>query len=219
MNNNWHPKYVSSPVSCRIQTFNETRARLIAGNTFFRSKDVGDYLNSVNLEIIISTLPLNEFNNPSPTTHNRWNNSWNSSTIVVELTVTHEFTNYIDYYYVEQGDINLSPPPYCDINAIDDLRFQISNDINAIIEMPTIDVQSGWNASINENNACSLSEFTANLSGGSSGPFGAIGIRTGPEKAIIFINQSEKNSPNGSLQDIRQLREYNGVSWIPFSGN
>lgn len=217
--NKWYPKYTPSSESCRIQTFDEIRARLTAGGTFFRSKDIGSQWNGVNIQLLVTSLTMGGFNNPSPTTHIRWDNSWTVSTDVVELTVTHTFTNYLDYYYVEQGEVEAMPPPACSIFAINDLRTQVNNDINGIIEMPTNDIPANWNASVNEDSICLLTPFNLTLSGGQSGPVGAIGVRTGPEKAIIFVNQSEKNSPVGTLEAVRQLREYNGSIWIPFTGN
>lgn len=216
----WRPKFTPGSESCRILKYNEKRARLIAGGTFFRSKDVGAHWNSVNLTLIAVAANSGMFNNPNPTAHSRWNPLWTGTpTIVVELMVQHDFSNYLDYYYVEQGEVNIMPPPECTTNAIGELREQISGDTLSLIEMPTIDVQAPWNDSPNEDGVCLLSPFTGTLAGGDSGPAGGSGVRTGPEKAVININQSEKGSATGQLQTIQELREYNGSIWIPFSGN
>lgn len=219
----WKPKFTPSSESCRIQSHNETRARLSAGGSFFRSKGVGSQWNSANLTMKVSTLTLNGFSNPSPNTHPNWNGSWTSSTLVVELKVEHLYSNYLNYYYVTQGQeatFPLPPPITCVTHAPSMMRTQVNADSNSIIEMPNIDTPTGWDSSIAELEVCLLSAFsTTTLLGGDSGPAGAGGIRTGPEKAIIYINQSEINSPTGVLQDVQQLREFDGNIWVPYIGN
>lgn len=215
----WKPKFTPSAESCRIKSYSETRARLSAGGTFFKSKSVGDQLNSIALTMNISTLTLNGFSNPSPSTHPNWNGSWSSSTLVVELKVEHTYSNYLNYYYVAQGsqDLLSLPAIVCLTHAPSLLRAQVTADTNAIIEMPTIDTLSGWNSSVAELTVCLLTAFpTTNLSGGDSGPAGSNGVRTGPEKAIIHIKQSEINSPTGTLQNVQQLRSFDGTNWVPY---
>lgn len=218
MTTSWKPKFKPSSESCKIQSYSETRARLLAGGTFFRSKLVGSQWNSIVLTLTVSTLNAAGFLNPSPSTHPRWNVSWSNTTSVAELTVQHTFSNYLDYYYVQQGLVNVIPPPECTRHAPDALRTQVNTDTLAIIEMPTNDVQAPWNSSVDELTTCLLTTFTSSMSGGDSGPAGAANVRTGPEKAIIYINQSEINSPTGVLQDIQELREFNGSVWVAYTG-
>lgn len=214
----WKPKFKPGGESCRIQTFNETRARLVAGGSFFRSKDVGAQWNSINLTTVIAAANSGMFNNPSPTTHPNWNPIWSGTgTIVVELRIQHDYTNYLNYYYITQGQVNAVPPPECTVHAPTLLRAQVNSDINTIIEMPVNDVIVPWDSSVDELTTCLISSFSSNMSGGDNGPADPSSVRTGPEKAIIYINQSEKNSPTGVLQDIQELREFNGEYWIPYN--
>jgi len=218
----WRPNFQPGEEPCTIQTFNETRSRLLGGSAFFRSKDVGAQWNSITLQIIQDVSPYTNFNNPTPPA---------LSGTQIELTVIHTYSNYSNYYYAQQGAddggaVNPTPPPAtlppttCTVSAKSLLRAQITSDSLSIITMPTDDAQQSYDASIAEDitqtaTACKITQFGPTpMAGGSSGPPGAIGVRTGPQRAIISINQSEINSPEGVMQDVQELREFNGEFWI-----
>lgn len=215
----WRPKFVPGPTPCTIETHAEKRARLIAGGTFFRSKTIGSKWNSANLQIIVSTLDLGGFNNPTPSDHPTWS-GWGSSVMVVELTVTHTATEHLSYYYSQQGQTSLLPPPECVRHAPSALRAVVNADTAAIIEMPTNDVQAPWAGGVSgddEKTTCLLSPFSSTLSGGESGPDNPSELRTGPMKSVFYVSESEKYNSDGSLTPIQELREYNGTDWIPYS--
>ena len=137
----------------------------------------------------------------------------------VELTVKNIYVNYLNYYYVEQGEFDPLNSSNCILNAIITLRAVVNSDSDSIIEMPLKDVQAPWDANIDENGQCLLQEFKEKLSGGDGGPLGTSNIRTGPERAIIFINMSEIGIQDGTMQNVQEVREFNGHEWIPFTGN
>lgn len=230
---NWRPKFTPGPQSCVIKSYVETRARGSTGPIFWRSKDVGAQWNSIKLTGTLGSGDGTGFLNPSPSetdpNSSGWNNLWNNLDTIFEFTVEYPIDGYVHYYYAEQGTyaVNPTPPPdgLCNGNnngAWQDIRTLV-NANDPYIESPSIDTPGGWDAGDLELTVtCSASAFTTTmLSGGSAGPAYPSDpiVRTGPEKAIVHINSTERGQANGNQVEVNQTNEFNGRFWIPYSGN
>jgi len=234
----YRPKFTPGQDDCVIQSFIESRSRITLGGTFFRSAQIGSSRNAITIENIWLTNSLDTGGIPIGAENVTTNiTSINS----VKFIVTEGTTVETYYEQQQQGTLFvIIPPPVepvgtgpCDlwqaatttvgnpgVSAIPLLRIQINTNSN-IIEMPErgIDVNDGGM------DDCYLEYFgPTNLSGADGGPdnpdTATTPIRTGPERSVIFISQTEldsgNNQPNntGELSNITQKREWDGFSWI-----
>lgn len=223
----WHePDFVSGSEGCSLTTFNESKARLLIGGTFFRSIGIGSNQNNISVESVwqVDDGGLRDYNGAT-----------DLETDVVEVLVTIRINGIVQApspYHVPQVGVTVTggSPEFNYTNwttsAIDGLRTLLSSSI--ILNMPDIDLKvdgagspNTWNRFVDEGSH--LTEFSASLSGGSGGPADGTqdftDIRTGPIYNLVFIVESEVNTDDGSVDDVNELRFWNGNCWKPFDSN
>lgn len=150
--------------------------------------------------------------------------------IAVECTSS-TFSVYFNNIVVTSYAITTGP------GGIANLRSQITNDINSIIEMPPLGYDI-YDSRTEENDniatigippdpgtpAGGLNPFSkTNLMGGSGAPTtaaGLAGIRTGPERSVFIVITTEDIhgntiTPPASLR----IQQWNGTNWISYCNN
>lgn len=205
------PDFQPGNTPCTLQTFNETRSRLQAGNAFFRSIEVGTHTNNIQVSCEW------QFNNAgvwTPTTDD-------SQVERVELIVTNGTDTEI-YHADQSGSINGTTLLFeWTTNAIPSLESQINSASN-LITMDVTDVQQPWPmepAPIEPIDHIDQFVLT-NLTGGTGGPNDPDThlprIRTGPSLSMIHIIQSEINQADGTMEEVSETRYWNGFEWLGY---
>lgn len=231
---NYRPSFIASAQDCIMPKSNETRARLFAGGTFFRSIDVGTAMNYIYLEI------TNPINNTFVLTVNRHN----PSTGIITETET---------YTVQESVIVGTPavPPDPNISgdpgtpagadqstAIPALRSQVNTNSLMIrmmpraidpLGVPVIPLPDIYDSGADDS---SISIFpTTPLSGANGAPTPPPStLRTGPERSMFYVESSEYHSPlypgdipfdnsDGHLSAVYKTIEWNGdiQAWVHYT--
>lgn len=234
---NGSPPFVAGNESCILQSFSESRARLAAGGTFFRSVNFGSYANNIQISSTWQVL-----NAGSPVTYSDYDVGIHDLFDVarVELIITRP-DGLLEIYHADQSYVG--SPLYWSTNAIPALRELIGSGVlltcpdegsplcgsplegspvcgsplegcvtsplvtESIVSMPTGDVGSITNDD-------HLSEFTnTNLTGGSYGNPTLTNIRTGPTLSMIFISGSENLITGKTISGNFGVRYWNGACW------
>jgi len=200
------PGFVAGPESCVLSSFTESRGRLTAGGTFFRSISFGPATDNIQIStkwVVNSGSPVEYYNSG---THAL------SDVERVELVIT-ESTNSPVYYYAPQTYVTPTGSPLVGgwtISAIGELRNQLS----LVVNMPNKDVPAGWdNTGSPVDDADHLGEFDENLTGGSYGNPILVDIRTGPALSMIFIDTSEDIGTGATIEGNFGIRYWNGACW------
>jgi len=214
----YEPNFIAGNESCELQIFTESRSRLLEGGTFFRSIEIGQHTENIQIgckwQVATGGSPA-------------WRYYGGGDTLAdvgqVELTITNGTTTEI-FFAAQQivGSPNGSPIIW--VNAIPNLRAQLigSPSGSQLVDMPEDDIQTimggsptTWKASLYD--ADYIGEFLlSNLVGGSGGPTTETEldkIRTGSVMTMLYIDQSESDNPDGSLSDVKETRYWNGACW------
>lgn len=202
---NWYtPTFAAGTTPCLLQETNETRSRRVVGGTFFRSVDVGTYVNNIQVESIwqVDDGGWRDYNTGAPNFDTLFD------VVGVKLNIT---DGAVFESYTASQPYSGGSPAWLS-SAIPSLRSQLSSSV--LVTMPANDVQEPWNTGLDDDH---LAEFSlTNLSGGTGGPITAGGLdslRTGPAQTLIYIKKSEINNSNGTMDDIQITRYWNGTCW------
>lgn len=203
---NWYvPTFVAGTTPSLLQETDETRARLVAGGSFFRSVDVGPYTNNIQ---VTSTWEVNDggwrvYNPGAP----------DFDTLLdigrVRLSLSTGVPAQDESYTATQTYTGGSPA--WTVNAIPSLRTQLSS--SNLVTMPVSDIQQPWNIGLDADHLEEFDSFLAGGTGGPTTPTGLAGIRTGPAQSLIYIKNSEINSSDGSMNALQITRYWNGACW------
>ncbi len=214
---NWYtPSFIPGTANCVLQSYNEVRARLVSGGTFFRSIEPGSKGNNIELKVTW------EYQDGS--------GNWIETIIDTEVQRVHLYVYYkgnlVEEFTAPQDGADDGMGNFVWNSGIPDLRNTVNNNSN-YITMPTIDVQQPWDSSTDDQDH--LGHFdTTSLTGGVAGPSDPSSvsppIRTGPYYDLILISSSEvPNGPipdklnNGSMVDVNRIYYWNGACWLDFS--
>jgi hypothetical protein len=190
------PDFTPGPTKCVLQTFDERKARASAGNSHFRSLDVGADEDNVVVSV-------------------DWIAAGGSVTIVdsevatVRLTISKGASTEIfsACQIFQSGDV-------WDVDGRLELASQV-NASSALISMNKCDLETSFALSGSSGGSNAFQNFfaSANLSGGDGGPttIPTSSIRTGPFQAMIFINDSELSNSIGNLVETLETREWRNV--------
>lgn len=216
-----------------IEQFPITRSRLIAGGTFFRSKEMGQSANRIAIEFSNGQLKIIKFNKIFNADVRKYDGvskiQFDGTKILVnDIVVTtgtqlKTGTNYIIFSspiiinpIVETYQVESLPDGSTETGfSISNLRTQIQN--SNLIDMPirpqddvvTEGVDSG-----------ALTPFgRVFMKGGGGLPEDASGAYTGPFKTIVMVNFREDH--DGSMAPVREMYEWVGPSklvgeWKPY---
>jgi hypothetical protein len=187
---------------------NEWRARLDAGGTFFRSKDVGSEQNAITVQVQLSA--------PTP--------PHNVTLTVRKGAITEVYTAPQDYSEEFNGPDGAFSGYNVTVDAIAAIRTQV-NASSALIEMPARNFDVVDAAGIDGDTGRAVrgiegpgadGVFTVlaqtNLAGGSSVASSPAGIRTGPDRTLIHVNRSERNNANGAVTEVNSMMQWSGSS-------
>lgn len=209
---NFTPSVGSGGPDCAAPVYEERRARLFAGGTFFRSKNGGESANLISIELLSSGSPI----------------GW-SLNVYVDGVLEETFTT-------TQTEVGGSP---CPPQVAAALRVDVNANSN-VIEMPPIDYGGSAVATdpifdttssdpLIPGDRCVTSFGPTPLSGGDGPPTDDTTlptIRTGPERSLIILALSEiidrEASDPGILETPPQdekVRQWNGISWVAYIPN
>jgi hypothetical protein len=202
---------------CTAPGFIEKRARLFAGGTFFRSKNAGEGMNLIAVEYT------------QPTT-----------TVVLNI--------YDDGALVETWDSGVtpetppvgSPSPDCAGTVAAALRVIVNANSN-YIEMPSVDyggvsfalqpifLASNPPSSTPPGDDCDNLFGPTTLADGEGPPTddtGLASIRTGPDRSMVILRETEIVNNNASDQGLlvtppqdQKVRQWDGFNWIQYVPN
>lgn len=221
------PNFISGPVGCEMPSQNETKSRLKAGGTLFRSVDVGKSTNDISLSVNWRVCNNNTTNcNASlPSDTRNYNPATDNYCNVVGIYLAVYINNQLSYESSVPQTVDCGSPITW-ASAIPLLRFFLAG--NPYVIMPPIDVQtdgtepeSTWDSSVDD--ADHLGEIPLTyLSGGdglNSPPAQSEldAIRTGPAFTLYHIGDSEINTADGSLQTINDVKYWGGDDWKSFN--
>ena len=210
----WYaPVFTPGPTGCTLPIYSESKARLLIGGSFFRSKDIGAQTNEI---WISSTWQVHAGGSP-----NDWRdyNAGGGDTIADVVGVDIIITNNVITEPYRADQIGAGSPPWT-LSGIPSLRSQLST--SQLVEMPEIDVQTvltspedTWDSTADDDDH--LAEFSSTyLSGGTSGPTTKAeldAIRTGPALTMVYIDTSEKGNADGSITELGETRYWNGYCY------
>lgn len=199
----YRPTFTSGLTPSTIPTFTETRARISAGGTLFRSHGVGSDKNTIEIEVFqsVDMFTLNVYRGG----------------ILLET-----------YGPATQTE-NAGAPTTCSPNLIKTFRTLV-NASSVLIEMPSIDEGGlgggSFDASLDD--AGCLSPFPRSfLSSGTGGPTDGAGlaaIRTGHDRSMIAIQQTElvndNHTDDGAMilpAPDRRVQQWNGTVWVTYT--
>ena len=197
-------------------SFNETRARLFNGGTFFRSKNGSSSANLIEVEYEdqAGSLILNVYDNGA-------------------LVETFGPVPY------DTDDPTATEPPYC-ILSTNAIFRSLVNEVSNLIQMPTLDYggTAGGSPIWDANNLpsdgipgddCAYVFSRTHLTGGSGPPTddsGLSSIYTGPERTLVILRLTEivldTSSDLGIMVDPpenRKVSQWDGNNWIPYAPN
>lgn len=217
-NYEYKPKFVPGPAPCRIKSYTLKRGRLTIGGTFFRTKQLGSHTPQIQCKWLTNDLDgsLQPIGTVNYTTDQLYVKSvelhiWGNDKSGVAYDNT--------YYALQEYDPSLIPPENIEIigwtNAIPSLRSRV-NSTDPLVSMPTTDIQANYD-SINEEYISIFGPvlIVPGVSAPTS-PAAIASIRTGPNKTLINISQTEtENLDDGSLHEVNSLYEWTGFDWIP----
>jgi len=223
----WYtPDFDASSDPCTLQSFDERRARLGAGGTFFRSKNAGPRNNNIKIESTWLTNTLDGNFQPIGTLVGTSDPLLFNS---VRLKV-YNGTELVEEWFATQSQTDPGDPggePPVDptwISGVPSLQSRINADTNSIIEMNIKDVQFPW-PMFDENDDEIVPTFMGmfpitRMSGATGGPTNPKThrpkIRTGPAQSIILIANSEIGQANGSMRIVNKPVYWNGACWLAF---
>ncbi len=188
------PDFTPGPENSVLQSFTESRGRLVKGNSFFRSIGVGTAENSTTVEAEwLENIGGSVY---VPT-------SFASNTSRARITVS-------DGSAIETFSANQT---FGVSSWATDARASLASQVNAgsvFIRMNKTDTQQPWPVA-----ACSFQDKfeTTNL-GGAAGPPATVptaSIRTGPIHALVLVTFSELSSSVGTLVEVGEIREWQNV--------
>jgi len=191
------PDFTPSATKCVLQTFDEKKARASAGNSHFRSVDVG-----ADEDNIVVSLD--------------WIAAAGSVTMVdsdvstVRLTISKSGASTEIFSASQEHDASV-------VWTIDG-RLELASQVNAssaLITMNKCDLETSFVLSGSSGGSNAFQNFFAstNLAGGDGGPtpIPTSSIRTGPFQALVLINLSELSNSIGNLVEILETREWRNV--------
>jgi len=203
---NYSPNFTAGAVPCTLQSVARVaRARLLAGNTFFRSVQTAAFVdvNSINLNCTVTPLGI----------------VGTVQSEQVDLIITDEFGVVNPTISIIQ-EIDLGSPTTCISHGPSLLRAALTG--NPSVIMPPSDDGdggSGWSIvgpTPPNLEPCFIIPFNANLSGGIGLPPGGDGssIRTGPTFTLMHIQEAE-TGPAGEIDiNVNEISEWDGTQWI-----
>jgi hypothetical protein len=230
----YRPDFTASEVDCFMPKSNEIRSRLWAGGTFFRSINVGESMNFIELNIV------NTINNTFVLTINRrdpiTNDILETETYSVDESVT-------------AGSPEIPPDPLDPLDpgtpatpdkstALPALRLLVNTYSNIIrmkeraINADGVPVMPPPDIHDSSGDATTISSFLPILmSGAQGGPTPPPpALRTGPERSMWYIESSEYHAPlypgdpafnneDGHLSAVYKTIQWNGDihSWIAYT--
>jgi hypothetical protein len=209
----WYtPNFTAGVEGCTLPTAPaETRGKLTAGGTFFRSIEFGSHVDNINISATYqvggagSPDSWRDYNTGSPT--------FDAFTDIVGLRVVITDGSTTENYYILQEALGESPDAGWSVNGITELRSKISAS-STLVTMPDLDNNGGWDKSTDEETI--LGAFSGSLSGGTGAPVTGLGsIRTGPFYTLYHIQDSE--DIDGNTYTANVVRFWNGASWNSFS--
>ncbi len=219
---NWYiPTFTPSAVDCVLPSYNESRARLVAGNVVWRSIDAGPSENDITVQV-------------------EWlDGSGDVTTFellceTVRLTVT---KNAVVEVYTAAQSASIGTMGTVWVSGIPSLRSQLDSSSTLvtipiedgetglapgppgtpIIEQVTPDFTQQVLSTISTGDHLDIIDPPQNLSGGVGGPTDASGlaaIRTGPAYSMIHIAESDVNSDVGIPQLVNETRYWNGACFV-----
>lgn len=207
-----------------IEQFSITRARLIAGGTFFRSKEMGQSANRIAIEFNGGQLKIIKFEKIFNADVRKYDGiskiEYNGSGILVnDVLVTtgpqlKNGTNYIIFstplvmnpivetYQVESLPSGSTETGY----SITNLRTQIQN--SNLIEMPIRPQDDVVTEGVDSGAITSFERVF--MKGGGGLPEDATGAYTGPFKTIVMV--SFREGDDGTMIPVREMYEWVGPS-------
>jgi len=208
----WYtPDFTAGNTGCTLPTaVSETRGKLTAGGTFFRSIEFGSHVDNIN---ITATYQVGGAGSPdSWRDYNTGSPAFDVFTDIVGVKVVITDGITTEPYYISQEAFGESPEAGWSANGIDELRTKVGG--SALITMPALDNNGGWDKNTDEDNH--LEAFSGSLNGGTGAPVTGLGsIRTGPFYTLYHIQDSEDD--NGDTYTANVVRYWNGASWNAFS--
>jgi len=191
------PDFTPSATKCVLQTFDERKARLASGNSFFRSLDVGADEDDI---IILS----------------QWLDASAAVTVVASDVATVRLT--ISKSGASTEIFSASQTFDASVVWTLDARPALASQINlssSLISMNKCDIETSSVLSGSSGGSNAFQNFFAstNLAGGDGGPttIPTSSIRTGPAQALVLINLSELSNSIGNLVEILETREWRNV--------
>ena len=215
----YRPRFVSGPESCVLKSFSLTRNRLLAGNTFFRSREIGRHVVTVQCVWLTNMLVGGIPSGPEDVTVDQL--SVNSVKLIVD-GFDSSGQAHTNVYYAEQTILPATEGTWA--SAIPALRTAVNNN-DPIVTMPETDFQAPFAAGSDDGEYVNYFG-QERLMGGDGAPTNEKAIstlRTGPEKSIIYLLRSEnkaegnEHNDNGTLLEVNELREWNGYAWIKYT--
>lgn len=182
--------FVPSPTICQLFVADETKSRVVAADTLFRSKPTGRAANFIFVQSVLSlgifTVTLTQKD---------------PQTLAVIKTLT---------YHVTETNID----PLATSTAVADLRSQLSADVNnTIVELPLTD-----RVFTTYVDPAFFGEFVNTVLTGADGlplPYDPTfqTIRTGPDRTLGYSNRTDLGS---SFANTFQKKEWNGSAWVNY---
>lgn len=208
--NTYSTGFVPGPTPCFLQDTAERRGRLSLGGTFFRSIGFGIIQNNITItcDWLGSTPP-----SPSCTqVDNTLTPTTNQSLVTqVKLTVSNGITTEI-YYACQSYDGLLMQWT----SAIPSLRTQV-NASSTLINMPSTDGISGYNAAVSEIPPLShIDYFSVTNLGGAGPPGPSPSMRTGPVFTLLHFASTEDGGGNAVGENI--VKFWDSQNWSNLSG-
>ena len=197
-------------------SFNETRSRLFAGGTFFRSKNGSTSANLISIEYVddAGSIRLNVYDN-------------------------NVLTETFGPVAFDAPDLGAIDPPLCVLSANPAMRLLV-NEVSNLIQMPPLDHGGSaggaatWTAANLPDDTipgddCAVLFVKISLTGGDGPPTDASGlasIYTGPERTLSILRLTEivldTSADPGILVDPpsnKKVIQWDGNNWIPYIPN
>lgn len=187
----YEPDFEGGNEPCNLKIFSETRSRLEAGGTLFRSIAVGLSTNDIAIESILEgdcSMTINVYYNGTLEETFNAGQSCSSPWSVNAITTLRATIN---------SGSTLIEMPTSDVNGI--AWNSIADDSDHLSAFSLTLLTGGNGAPTNPNN----------YSGGQK-------VRTGPIYSMIYIDTSEEGSANGSSVDVQLTKYFNGGCWKSF---
>lgn len=197
----YRPSFIPSDELCSAPTFVENRARLWAGGTFFRSKEVGPDGNEYVLQVV-------DFSSTPGKNH--------SLRITINGIEVERFDVFVGVSVIGEDPLATSYDP----PGFDELRASV-NQHSSFIEMPARGTDffdlGGVDGAV-------LTPFgNTFMTGGTGGPRNdslLSQIRTGPDRTIIIIQTTEdQNGSPITPTPSKRIQQWNGTEWITYTPN